>query len=461
MSAAGGKLLIVEDEFVIAHNLAQIVQNIGYGVMGTAKSAEEALKKIKSEKPDLVLLDINIIGDKDGVDLAKEINETYKIPFIYITSYADTTTINRMNSTKPLGYILKPFDERDLRVALQIGFTNVREIKKPIEVAGVMESVPTSQFNIVGSSKPVLEALVKVKQVAKTDVTVLIQGETGTGKELFMEAIHQQSNRSNKKLIKVNCAALPSELIESVLFGHEKGSFTGATERRVGKFEMAHGGTLFLDEIGELPLSSQSKLLRSLQEKEIETVGGTETKKVDVRVIAATNRDLAKEVKKGNFRADLFFRLNVFPISIPPLRERENDIEELAYYFLRKISKSINKGVDKIDKNSMSEFKKYSWPGNIRELQHYIERGVILATESTLSISIDNLGAKARKNGESNFELITLQEAERQRIIKTLTFCNGKVRGAGGAAEILDIHPNTLDFRIKKLGIKKTKTYDS
>ncbi|MEW7291612.1 sigma-54-dependent transcriptional regulator [Aquimarina sp. 2304DJ70-9] len=457
-----GKLLIVEDEFVIVQDLRNIISELGYAVMGHAKSAEEAMGKIKNEIPDLVLLDINIIGEETGIDLARKLEDTYQIPYIYITSYSDQDTISQMNTTNPLGYILKPFDERDIRVALEIGFAKLSRSKLS---SSEVKSKSNGNNNetvipIIGESEVLQKALKKVQQVARTDVTVLIHGETGTGKELFMNAVHQMSSRNHKKVVKVNCAALPTELIESVLFGHEKGSFTGATEKRLGKFELADGGTIFLDEIGELPLSSQSKLLRCLQEKEIETIGGNVLKKIDVRIIAATNRDLSKEVQEGNFRADLFFRLNIFPIHIPPLRKREDDIIILANHFLSRFTRQINKEVTSISADTLKVFMGYSWPGNVRELQHYVERGVILAEDNKLSIVIENDDRTHESAHQKEFQLKSLEEMEREQIIQTLQYCKGKIRGEGGAAEILKLHPNTLDFRIKKLGINKTKEYN-
>ncbi len=453
-----GKLLIVEDEFVIAQDLRTIITNLGYAVMGHAKTVQEALQKIEKETPDLVFLDIRLIGDETGIDLARKIDKKYGIPYLYVTSFSDADTLEQMNSTNPLGYILKPFDERDIRVALEISFSKLQKPKVDSK-GSKSDSTNTDSKTphiILGESQVIQDALKKVKQVARTDVTVLINGETGTGKELFMHAVHQNSTRNGHSLVKVNCAALPAELIESVLFGHEKGSFTGATEKRLGKFELADGGTLFLDEIGELPLSSQSKLLRCLQEKEIETIGGNVLKKVDIRIIAATNRDLSKEVKEGNFRADLYFRLNIFPIQVPPLKERESDITLLANRFLKTFSKKIDKQVDTISKKTLEAFQKYSWPGNVRELKHYVERGVILSEGKEMSISIEN---GTDMNNESTyleeFQLKSLEEMEREQIIQTLQYCNGKIRGKDGAAAILKLHPNTLDFRIKKLGITK------
>jgi len=294
----------------------------------------------------------------------------------------------------------------------------------------------------------------------KTARIRLHHGETGVGKELIMEAIHNNSPRKDKALVKVNCAALPADLIESVLFGHEKGSFTGATEKKIGKFEQANGGTLFLDEIGELPLTSQSKLLRSIQEKEIETVGGIMSKKIDVRIVAATNRNLAEEVEKGTFRADLFFRLSIFPIAVPPLRARGKDIELLAQYFMQRFSKKINAPCPELGKDNLKQIMKYNWPGNVRELQHFVERGILLAEDNVLFNSLPTSNMSSARNDEGTFELKSLQDTEREQIIRTLKYCKGKIRGEGGAAQILKLHPSTLDFRIKKLDIKKDSDYN-
>ena len=454
------KILIVEDEFVIAYDLRRIVTELGYVVMGFAKSADEALDKIKEELPDLLLLDIQILGERNGIELAEIVDKQYKIPYIYVTSYSDIETLKKMNKTNPLGYVLKPFDERDVRVALEIGLSKDINPEQKVTKKSSVSKVKSSEYTIVGDSPELQKTLKKVERVAYTDVTILINGETGTGKELIMREIHRQSPRKDKILVNVNCAALPAELIESVLFGHEKGSFTGATEKRIGKFEQAEGGTIFLDEIGELPLISQSKLLRCLQEKEIETVGGSALKKVDVRIIAATNKNLEEEVSKGTFRADLFFRLNIFPIQVPPLRKRRDDIELLANHFLEKFASHIGQPTPRFTTASMNNLKDYHWPGNIRELKHYTERGVLLAEGDTIEISFTKDESRVlNPSNKEEFQLKSLEDVEREQIIQTLKYCNGKIRGKGGAAEILKLHPNTLDFRVKKLGIQKEQGY--
>ncbi|MBN1559095.1 sigma 54-interacting transcriptional regulator, partial [candidate division KSB1 bacterium] len=309
----------------------------------------------------------------------------------------------------------------------------------------------TNFENIITRSTALKKVLVKVEQVAATDATVLLLGESGTGKELVARAIHHISERGERILVKVNCSALPATLIESELFGHEKGAFTGAISKKAGRFELANGGTLFLDEIGDLPIELQSKLLRVLQEGEFERVGGAETLKVDVRIIAATNRDLIKEIEKGQFREDLFFRLNVFPIHIPPLRERKEDIPLLVNYFIKKYSARTGKTFDSVPQHVMDRLEEYHWPGNVRELENIVERAVITSSEKKFAIG-DWLPAD---NSQGIPGFVSLDENERQHIVKALQMTNWRVSGARGAAKMLDINPKTLESRMKKLAISK------
>ena len=305
---------------------------------------------------------------------------------------------------------------------------------------------------LIGSSTSLKRILKNVERVAPTDSSVLITGETGTGKELIARAIHNLSPRKDKPLVKVNCAAIPSGLIESELFGHEKGAFTGALTKKMGRFEVADRGTIFLDEIGELPLDLQSKLLRVLQEGEFERVGGTQTFKVNVRVIAATNRDLDQLSKTGHYRPDLYYRLNVFPIHLPPLREREGDIPLLVQYFVRKCAANLGKKIDRIPERMMSALQRYAWPGNIRELEHVIERAVILSEGPELE-PIEWLSQSSGKAGPA--KTLTLEEMERRHIVDVLEQTNWRVSGDKGAAKILDLNPTTLEARMKKLGITR------
>jgi formate hydrogenlyase transcriptional activator len=307
--------------------------------------------------------------------------------------------------------------------------------------------------DIVGESSAIKNVLAQVDQVAVTDTNVLILGETGVGKELVARAIHRHSPRREKPFIRVLCSSLPDSLIPSELFGHEKGAFTGAIRQQIGRFELADGGTLFLDEIGELPLEVQVRLLRVLQTKEFERVGGHETLRSDFRLIAATNRNLEQEVKSGKFRADLFYRLNVFPIDVPPLRERTEDIPLLAHYFLKIYSTKMRKFFEKIPTAEMEKLVHYHWPGNVRELENIIERGTILNTGPIFHLHELALAPKM----ESPETETTMKGNERRHILWALQKTSWKVRGMGGAAEILEMHPSTLASRMKKLGIRRPK----
>ena len=306
---------------------------------------------------------------------------------------------------------------------------------------------------IIGKSSALESVLEQVEQVASTDSTVLIQGETGTGKELIARAVHDSSSRFARPFIKLNCAAIPFDLLESELFGHEKGAFTGAIAQKVGRFELADKGTLFLDEVGDIPLGLQPKLLRVLQEQEFERLGGTRTHQVDVRLVAATNRNLAEMVKRNEFRSDLYYRLNVFPISLPPLRERREDIPALVSHFVELYGRRMGKHIEHIPPDTMSAFISYLWPGNIRELQNFIERSVIVTSGSVLHPPLTSLKSAA---AVESIGAITLEDAERDHILKTLEQTRWVVSGPNGAASRLGIKRSTLYFRMQKLGISRT-----
>ncbi|GLU55227.1 hypothetical protein Dfri01_46880 [Dyadobacter frigoris] len=339
-------------------------------------------------------------------------------------------------------------------------FAQISNYKQQLEVENLylQEEIHTTHnySEIIGISPGMRSVFQLVSQVASTETSVLILGETGTGKELIARALHNASPRKNKLMIKVNCATLPANLIESELFGHEKGSFTGATERRIGKFELANNSTLFLDEIGELPIDLQVKLLRALQEKEIERVGGRTVIKTDVRIIAATNRSLQKEVAKGNFRSDLYFRLNVFPITLPPLRERKEDISILASHFLLKHAKKGIKGVLNFSSKVLKQLTAYSWPGNVRELEHLIERSILLANGPTIQqVFLPAFEDQDLDLMPEDALVKTIDEVERDHILSVLRKCNGKIAGFGGAAEMLQIPSTTLNSKIRRLKIRK------
>jgi formate hydrogenlyase transcriptional activator len=323
---------------------------------------------------------------------------------------------------------------------------------------------------IVGQSPTLAEVIEKVKLVASTDSSVLILGETGTGKELVARAVHSNSDRRNRPLVKVNCAALPIGLIESELFGHEKGAFTGASDRRIGRFELANGGTIFLDEIGDMPPDLQVKLLRVLQEHEFERLGGSNLIKVDVRVIAATNRNLLRSVADGTFRQDLYYRLNVFPIQLPPLRERSEDIPPLVHYFVRRFSLKIGRKVTRIQRETIDRLVSYAWPGNVRELENVIERAVILSRGIELEVAPDVLPeivavaltqpAAPRPVPKEKSPAVPLpqsiEQVERNHILEVLMRTNWRIEGAEGAAALLNLNPSTLRSRMKKLGVQRS-----
>jgi DNA-binding NtrC family response regulator len=635
-------ILIVEDQFLEAENLSIILRNAGHSVHGIAKSVDQAIGLLKKSNPDIVLVDIILKGDLNGIDLAHML-ERKNIPFIFLSANSNATTLEEAIETKPYGFLVKPFREKELLLAINIAiyryqknlelvsrqqtwlnglltsviempgnkddrilaliraltsflpfdfiiidtnlvnkndsvaysyqrtgfdtyvklddktiqsecelnaaemktarkkyngndnayFLNgqdfidncahslladkmrraknftavlwlplfhrlnldmaitfyrcggesythdhldlmlstrellsdvVDSIRKPSIDQRVAEGFKPSKApnqllrpgveGIIGNSPKLIEALDKVIQVAPFDNTVLVLGETGVGKEGIVKAIHNLSQRKARPLVKVNCAAIPVNLVESELFGHEKGAFTGAIERRVGKFEQANGGTLFLDEIGELPIEIQSKLLRAIQEKEIERVGGRTTIKTDVRIITATNRNLLKEIAAGRFRMDLYYRINVFPIFLPALRERKDDIPALAYYFLKLYSNIIRSEPMSLSASALKQLADYSWPGNIREMQHLIERHVLQSRSNRIDafeIPDDIPGNEFMLTTEPDIK--TYIEMDRENIISALKKSNGKVSGRGGAAERLQIPPTTLNSKMKRLGI--------
>jgi transcriptional regulator with GAF, ATPase, and Fis domain len=649
------KILIVEDEFVVANDLRLILQKSGYEVCGIADSFDEAVTIIEEHNPGLVLLDIYLKGNKTGIDLAKLLSEK-NIAFVYLSANSNQKIMEAAKATQPYGFLVKPFREKDVLVtldiahyrhahsvesklrkeqSLQLALTNIMadniaweerllkiaatlqqaipfdyillglkkmedeppractffrigfdeyqtiriadffsivgitqeqfyEMRKHIITDGPMifndadfeaicdttpikriiakkfqlqsnfvmplnmtrdgvfifsfysrrpdayttehlhllqrlqpsleltidrllafdeikklseqlnrektylqeEVKTTSNFEeIIGTSHSLLHVFDSVTQVASLDTSVLLLGESGTGKELVARAIHNLSPRKNKLLVKVNCAALPANLIESELFGHEKGAFTGAIDKRIGKFELAQGGTIFLDEMGEMPLDLQVKLLRVLQEKEIERIGGKQTIKIDVRIIAATNRNLEKEITEGRFRLDLYYRLNVFPITLPPLRERKEDIPLLANFFAHKFSKKTGKPFNGINSSAMEELMQYNWPGNIREMENILEQSFVLNDGKSelqwgrpLSNTIFTVNQTATVEAlpKTLSDVKDLQQStERDYILNILKQTNGRIRGTGGAAEILNLKPTTLESRMEKLGIKK------
>jgi len=446
------KILIVEDEFIVANDLKIMLLKAGYQVIGIASSVVQARKLIEAKKPDWVLLDIMLKGDLTGIDLAWELREN-QLPFLYISANTNQTTLEAVKATHPYGFMVKPFREKDLIVMLDIAKYRFDQEKAKLTTLKI-DTKSQEIDKIIGESPLLKEVIEKIKIVAPAETSVLILGESGTGKERVAHAVHDLSAHQANPIVVVNCAALPHSLIESELFGHEKGAFTGANALRIGKFEQASNGTIFLDEIGELSLNSQVKLLRVLQEKEIQRLGGNKTIKINVRIIAATNRSLEKEVAEGRFRLDLYYRLNVFPIQLPTLKERAADIEALAFFFLKKYAVNSQKNITSINRTALDQLMQYDWPGNIRELEHLIERHVLLAKtneiekfdlpSNTLNLLQDNSG-----------KMKSMEEMEKEHIMNALQTCDGKVSGPSGAAELLKLLPQTLYSKMKKLGIKQ------
>jgi two-component system, NtrC family, response regulator HydG len=451
------KILIVEDQFIEANNLKIILRRAGYSVCSIARSVPAALKIIEDERPDLVLLDIYLQGDLTGIDLARSLAGK-NIAFVYLSANSDRRTLDAAKSTRPYGFLVKPFRDQDVLIMLDVAWylhQQNLETREKSRNKQPSDASPGADFqNIIGQDEIFLAVLECASIIGPAETTVLLLGESGTGKELIAQSIHRISPRKSKPLIVVNCAALPSNLIESELFGHEKGTFTGATDKRIGKFEQADGGTIFLDEIGELPIDLQVKFLRVLQEREIESIGGRK-KKIDVRIIAATNRNLEEEMAAGRFRLDLYYRLNVFPISLPPLRERKGDILLLANHFLKIYADKQDKTILGLADPVIEGMLGYSWPGNIRELQNLMERSVLLAKGQVVtSLQLPSGLTKGNANRIKN-SFKSMTENEREHILSALEKCHWKINGKGGAAELLHLNASTLNSRIKKLGITK------
>jgi DNA-binding NtrC family response regulator len=465
------KILIVEDELIVARDIRKTLERNGFKVEGVARTAEKALELVEETSPSLVLVDIFLKGNLTGIDLAAHLNKK-GIPFIYVSANSNQQVLEAAKATDPYGFIVKPFREKDLLVTIDIAryrhenkmkmssLEQVAESKQSPQPSNTKSAVSSNAAtfceNIIGRSAPMLHVFNLIQQVAPFDTSVLILGESGTGKEGVANCIVQQSNRKNKPYIKVNCAAVPADLMEAEFFGYEKGAFTGANERRPGKFELAAGGTILLDEIGEITPEMQAKLLRVLQEREIQRIGSSVVVKTDIRVLASTSRILEKEVAEGRFRLDLYYRLLVFPITLPPLRERVDDIPLLVDHFVKYYSAKMGKQPASVSTQEMQKLLQYNWPGNVRELQHAVERSILLnRTDISAEIEIPHSSNSSNDTNQKSASLKTLEEVEREHILAVLEQCNFRIAGKGGAAEILDLPPTTLHSKIKKLGIKK------
>jgi DNA-binding NtrC family response regulator len=461
------KILVVEDELIVARDIKKTLERNGYKVIGVARSTDKALQMIEEGRPTLVLVDIFLKGSLTGIDLAKELNKL-AIPFIYISANSNKPVLEAAKSTNPFGFIVKPFREKDLLVTMEIARYRFESSKQyGIPGIDVRNDFKTHKINlnekafenIIGQSAAMLHVFQLIEQVAPFDTSVLITGETGTGKEGVASAIHLLSKRNKKPYVKVNCAAIPENLMETEFFGYEKGAFTGAYSSTPGKFEMANGGTLLLDEIGEIPMEMQAKLLRVLQEKEVQRVGSHLTIKTDVRIIASTNKNLEEEVAAGRFRLDLYYRLQVFPIALPPLRESKEDIPRLVSYFIKYFNLRMDKQIQGIHERIMNELMDYNWPGNIRQLQHVLERSVLISTEG----KIDHIQLPAQTFPKPELMIHDADQEmvqEKMRLLTALKSSNFKVSGVNGAAVKLNITPAIVYGLIKKHGISKTFEVD-
>ena len=435
---------MVDDEQNIRKMLVRVLSSEGYTIKEAANGLE-ALKKLEGENCSLVLLDLKMPG-LNGIEILRKIKEyDPNLPVIMMSAYGSIAEAVEAMKLGALDYLIKPFDIEELKIIVKRA---IKQYELKVENIYYREE-EEKRFNfeeIIGKSNSINRVLEMIKNVASTPATVLITGESGTGKELIARAIHKNSLRKDGSFVVVNCAAFSLNLLESELFGHEKGAFTGAISRRIGRFEMANGGTIFLDEIGEMDLSIQTKLLRVLQEKEFERVGSSKTIKVDARILTATNKDLKREVKEGRFREDLFYRINVFNIDVPPLRERKEDIPLLVEHFINKYNKILNKRVKKVSTKAMDFLIDYNYPGNIRELENIIERSIIMAKDEIVDENYFYFIEQERKFEKKG----TLKDVEKELIIKYLIQNKGN---RTKTAEILGISRRSLQNKIKEYQI--------
>jgi DNA-binding NtrC family response regulator len=442
MSDTGALVYVVDDDPYARDGVARLIRSAGL-MTKTFASGEEFLAAARPKIPSCLVLDVSLPG-LSGLDVQKElIKSGAQIPIIFLTGHGDIPMTVSAVKAGAVDFLTKPFDDEDLLAAIRQCITS--DVKEEIRSEVSFEA-------IVGNSGALMHVLELVKTVAPTDSTVLLHGETGTGKELFARAIHNLSPRRERAFVCLNCAAIPSGLVESELFGHEKGAFTGALMQKRGRFELADGGTLFLDEIGDISLDLQPKLLRALQEHEFERLGSTRTIHVDARLIAATHRDLEAMIGKNQFREDLFYRLNVFPIEIPPLRERREDIPLLVNYFVSRLSRRMQKCIRTIPKEAMEALVSAPWPGNVRELENFIERCAIVTQGEELIVPSPEL---KRSLARTATPASTFEEAGRQVIIDALKGASGKISGKSGAAELLGLKRSTLQNKMRKLNISK------
>jgi DNA-binding NtrC family response regulator len=513
MNQRMARILCVDDEPLNLSLLEAMLSPRGYNVV-SAVSGPQALEKIAAQRIDICLLDVMMPG-MDGFEVCRRIKSDdlhRNIPVVMVTSHADMENRIRGIEAGAEDFITKPFDSaevlarikmllhvkslnEELRNAhdkleltvnertseltraneqltreiaerkgaeesLQGAFAEIKQLKNRLQAENVyLQQEVAREYNfgeIIGQSNALSYVFFRIEQVAPQDTTVLLLGETGTGKGVVARAIHARSARKDRPMITVNCTSLPANLIESELFGREKGAFTGANARQMGRFELADGGTIFLDEIGEMPLELQSKLLRVVQDGEFERLGSPRSIKVNVRIIAASNRNLEEEIKSGRFREDLFYRLNVFPITLPPLRQRKDDIPLLVNHFVAKFNKKTGKKIDAVSKETMNALQGYHWPGNVRELESVIERAIITSQGSALQV-LDRFDAIRKSGEESGEEVKALAEMEQGHILQVLRKTGWRIEGKNGAAVLLGLNPSTLRARIRKYGISRQK----
>jgi DNA-binding NtrC family response regulator len=462
---------VIDDESSIRQSLSNLLRSAGLKVQAFA-SAQEFLSSWPREAPICLVLDIQLPGIS-GLDLQRELaSGDAQIPIIFLTGHGDIPITVRAMKAGAIEFLTKPFRDEDLLSAVDQAINRGRQVEQLKFQSTQEQPYPEDELRseisfseMVGKSAALRHVLQQVETVAPSDSTVLILGETGTGKELIARAVHQRSRRRNKPLVRVNCTSIPKELFESEFFGHARGAFTGAIKDRAGRFEAAAGGTLFLDEVGEIPLELQSKLLRVLQEKSYERVGEERTRHADVRIVAATNRDLKKEVAAGRFREDLYYRLNVFPLKVAALRERKEDIPLLATYFVELLAKELGSPKPRLTRAGIETLQCYDWPGNIRELRNVIERAVIFAQGGALDFDLPVTGASVDPTSfgpwdgdQPEPEYLTeseMQRRERENLFVVLQKTGWKIKGVDGAAELLGVKPTTLISRIDKMGLKR------
>jgi len=461
MSHSVPQIYVVDDDLSVREAVENLIRSAGLSGK-TFSSAQELLASLSNELPSCLVLDIQL-PDMNGFELQHELaRKDIQIPTIFLTGHGDIPMSVRAIKAGALEFLTKPFEDEYLLKA--IGEAIAQDDKNWRTSARIAsgKSVGTSG-EFIGQSRAWQQIIEQLDMVAPTDVTVLVLGETGPGKELIARELHRRSRRKDKPLVRVNCASIPKELYESEFFGHARGAFTGAVRDRIGRFEAAAGGTLFLDEIGEIPLELQSKLLRVLQEKCYERVGEQRTRRADVRIVAATNRDLKNEVAAGRFREDLYYRLNVFPMKVVPLRDRKDDIQLLATHFLEISVKELGCPRPRLTPTGIETLQAYVWPGNIRELRNVIERAVILARGGALEFDLPGNGSDP-----TSFERMDVNQPEpeyltesemchrkRQNLFAVLQKAGWKIKGADGAAELLGVKPTTLISRIEKMGLRR------